>query len=244
MPADNVAGWDRISAWYQDNARLPTDVATYGPGIPTEAELRLVGNVAGKRVVELGCGGAQCSIAFARQGAKAIGIDHSAQQLAYARRLAEEEEAKVELHHGDVADLAFLRSDTVDVVFSAYALGYVEDLNRVFRQVHRVLKPEAPFVFSVPHPVRHCFDEALEPAPLLRRSYFDRAPIDWSWHGVPLTDHRRTVSDIFTGLVRANFRVDTLLEPEPSGMPPAFWASALDGWVPRTLILRARKVGN
>src|SRR5207249_2865411 len=103
-------------------------------------------------VLELGCGGAQCSIAFAKQGATAIGVDFSAEQIAFARRLCEREEVKVELREGDLADLAFLRGDTIDVCFSAYAFGYVDDLGRVFRQVHRVLKEDGPLVFSLPHP--------------------------------------------------------------------------------------------
>src|SRR2546421_12237360 len=91
MPTDNAAAWDRHSAGYQAGARLPTDVATYGPDIGTETDFRLCGDVKGKRVLELGCGGAQNSIAFAKQGAIAIGVDFSSEQLAFARRLCERE---------------------------------------------------------------------------------------------------------------------------------------------------------
>src|SRR6185503_10285790 len=126
MPTDNAAAWDRHSAAYQQGARLSTDVAHYGPDIGTEADFRLLGDLKGKRVLELGCGGAQCSIAFAKQGAIAIGVDFSAEQLAFAKRLCEREEVKVELHHADLADLAFVRADTVDLVFSAYAFGFVQ----------------------------------------------------------------------------------------------------------------------
>src|SRR3954470_2423124 len=59
MPTDNAAAWDRHSSAYQQGAALPTDVAHYGPDIPTEADLRLLGDLNGKRVLELGCGGAQ-----------------------------------------------------------------------------------------------------------------------------------------------------------------------------------------
>ena len=82
MPTDNAAAWDRHSSAYQQGAALPTDVAHYGPDIPTETDLRLLGDLSRKRVLELGCGGAQCSIAFAKQGAIAIGVDFSAEQLA------------------------------------------------------------------------------------------------------------------------------------------------------------------
>lgn len=224
---------------------MPTDVAHYGPDIGNESDFRLLGEMKGKRVLELGCGGAQCSIAFAKQGATAIGVDFSAEQLAFARRLCDREEVKVELRQGDLADLAFLRSDTVDLVFSAYAFGYVEDLGRVFRQVHRVLKVGAPLVFSLSHPTYNMIDDDSEQPLLIRRSYFDRSPIDYQHNGISFTDFHHTVGDLYMGLVRANFRVDTILEPEPtrSSARSTFWRDAFK-MVPRTLIVRARKEGS
>jgi len=245
VPTDNAAAWDRYAAAYQASAQLPTTVVHYGPDIPTEAELRLLGDLRGKRVLELGCGGAQCSIAFAKAGATAIGVDFSAEQLAFGRRLAEREEARIELRHGDLADLAFLRADSIDLAFSAYAFGYVEDLNRVFRQVHRVLKVGAPLVFSLPHPAYDMIDDDADPALLVRRSYFDRRPIQYQLGGNTFTDYRHTFADLYMGLARASYRVDLILEPEPlaSGPRSQWWRDTFT-MVPRTLIIRARKEGN
>ena len=245
MPTDNAAAWDRHAAAYQAGAQLPTDVAHYGPDIGTEADYRLLGDLKGKRVLELGCGGAQCSIAFAKQGATAIGIDFSSEMLAFARRLCEREEVRVELRHGDLADLAFLRQDSIDLAFSAYTFGYVEDLNRVFRQVHRVLKVGGSLVFSLPHPAYDMIDDDSEQPLLVRRSYFDRSPIDYMFNGIAFTDYHHTFSDLFTSLSRASYRVDTVLEPEPvhGGPRSQFWRDTFR-YVPRTLIIRARKEGH
>jgi SAM-dependent methyltransferase len=245
VPTDNAAAWDRYAAAYQSGAQLPTSVAHYGPDIPTEAELRLLGNLKGKRVLELGCGGAQCSIAFAKQGAIAIGVDFSTEQLAFARRLCEREEVRLELRHGDLADLAFLTADSIDLVFSAYAFGYVEDLNRVFRQVHRVLKVGAPLVFSLPHPSYDMIDDDSDEPRLVRRSYFDKTPIDYEVGGIAFTDYHHTIADVYMGLSRASYRVDLIMEPQPraSGPRSQDWREAFKV-VPRTLIVRARKEGN
>ena len=152
-------------------------------------------------------GPGQSLVCLAKKGAHAIGLDFDAAQLAGAKRLADAEGVRVELHQGDLADLAFMRGDSVDLVLSAYALGFVEDLNRVFRQVHRVLKEGAPLVFSLPHPVYDLIDHHGQ-ALVIRRSYFDHAPLADGFH--------HTVSDLFAGLSRAKFRVDVMLEPEPS----------------------------
>jgi SAM-dependent methyltransferase len=246
VPADNTAGWDRWSAAYQAGAQLPTDVAVYGPDIATERDLRLLGDLRGKRVVELGCGGAQNAIAFAKQGAIAIGVDASAEQLAYAKALSVEEGVRVELRHGDLADLAFLRADSVDLVFSAYALGYVEDVGRVFRQVHRVLRVGAPLVFSLEHPASHMVDPAGEDPLRVVRSYFDPSPVDWrTADGTELTSYPHTVGALVTALVRSSYRVDAVLEPPPlpSGPRSQHWNDSMHH-VPPTLVIRARKEGN
>src|SRR3954447_23603448 len=109
---------------------MAADVARYGPDIPTETELKLLGNVEGKRELELG-GGAQAAIAFAKQGAHAIAVDSSPERLAELRRGADEEEVKVELHESDLADIAFVRADSIDLAFSSYAFGDVDLAGRV-----------------------------------------------------------------------------------------------------------------
>ena len=224
-------------------AVIPTDVASYGPDLPDERELRLCGEVKGRRVLELGCGAAQSSIAFAKAGAKAIGVDCSATQLAYGRKLAEAEEVRVELHHGDMADIGFLTSASVDLVFSAMSLQYVDDVNRVFRQVHRVLRTDAHFVFSVPHPAAMTLD-ADGKAIALARSMFDRTPVTRRLNDVVVTEHPRSVSSLFTSLQRANFRVDVILEPEPTpGRNPSPLWRDLYRSVPPALVMRARKLG-
>ena len=122
------------------------------PSSSGSEHIRLIGNAAGKRVLELGCGPGSAAVDLALQGAKVIAVDTDEERLSRVRRAAEEAEAKVELHHGDVADLAFLRADTIDAVFSDRVLGEVVDLPRVFRQAHRILRPDGPLVFSLPHP--------------------------------------------------------------------------------------------
>ncbi|HEV3227092.1 MAG TPA: methyltransferase domain-containing protein [Acidimicrobiales bacterium] len=235
----NARSFTAWPAWVD----LSLDIVQYGPDIGSESELRLLGSLDGKRVLELGSGGGPNAVAMAKKGARVIAVDESEEQVGHSRRLAEREEIKVEFRHGDLADLAFVRADTIDLALSVYSLGAVADLDRVFRQVHRVLRPEAPLVISLPHPAYRIVDGNGNP-PSLRRSYFDRTPIPWVVGAETGSDHPLTISDLFTSLGRANFRVDTVLEPEPpKGAPRGrHWTEAMR-WVPATLIVRARKQG-
>ena len=117
----------------------------------------------------------------------------------------------MELHHAPLAELAFIRADTIDAVVSVWGLAPVDDIDRVFRQVDRVLRPEHPLVLSMPHPAFAMVDHA-DHERRVQRSYWETAGAEGT---VP-----RTITQLFTSLGRANFRVDTLLEPEPAGHRP------------------------
>jgi SAM-dependent methyltransferase len=243
-PLATTPAWQRFTSAAPAGDDLPTDVAVYGGDIPDEATLRLLGNLDGKRILDLGCGVGHAAIAFARQGAKVLAVDPSADQIAAGKDAAEAAKARVEFHQTDPADLAFIRADGLDAVFSAYAFTEVADLNRVFRQVHRVLRSESPLVFSLPHPTFTMFDPTADDPSRAARSYFDREPRTWTRAGKDVVDHRRTIGDVFTALLRANFRVDQILEPEPrpGGHRGPHWTPLMQS-VPATVIFRARKLG-
>jgi SAM-dependent methyltransferase len=197
---------------------------------PTEPELRLLGDLHGKRVLDLGCGSGSAAIAFAQHGAIVIALDHGDARLGLARARAEQAEVKVEWRTGDLADLAFLRAESIDVAYSSSAVAEVDDAARLCRQVQRVLKPNAPFVFSYIHPMSLCVDAGGTVA----RSYFDPGPVDLELDGEPVRVHVRDVGEVFTELGRAGFRVDTILEPRPA---------APGARIPERIVWRARKEG-
>ena len=219
---------------------LPSDVVSYGPDIPDESSLRLLGSLDAKRVVVLGAGGGHAAVALAGQGAHVIVIDPDHDALEHARDLAERHERRLELHHGDLAELAFIRADTVDAALSVYELGRVGDLDRVLRQVHRVLRTGATLVCSLPHPAFCMLDAGADDPFRITHGYLDRsARTDGDVAVYP-----RSVAEVFAGLHRANFRVDHVLEPAPtdSVVRSPFWSEAMTR-VPATLVIRARKEG-
>jgi SAM-dependent methyltransferase len=200
--------------------------------------------VEGRRLIVLGVGAGSEVITLARRGARVIGVDPSLARIEAARAAVDAAEVKVELHQSDLAELPFVRADALDAAVSVFALAGVDDLDRLFRQVHRVLHTACHLVFSVPHPAYAMLDPDRDGPPEVVRSYFDRTPRPWAVDDHAGQEHPRTLSDLFTSLGRANFRVDTLLEPEPegAGRHSPLWRPAM-AWAPPTLILRARKEG-
>ncbi len=80
----------------------------YGPDGPTESDVRLIGPVSGKRVLDLGCGDGAAAVTLAQQGAVVIAVDASEARLQRASRRAEEQDVRLEWRTSDLADLAFL----------------------------------------------------------------------------------------------------------------------------------------
>lgn len=211
MASDIQDWWDKNSADYQGACEIPVDIH-YGPSSPNEDELRLLGDLAGKQVLELGCGGGQCSVAFALRGARVTGIDFAEGQLAFARALAAEHGVEVEFLQRDVRDLSPFADASHDIVFSAFALMYLDDRPRVFREVYRVLKPGGVFAFSVDHPFFRKID--LETLTVVE-SYNETGPAEDDLGQLGATTmYRYRLSDLHNALVDAGFVVERLVEPD------------------------------
>lgn len=225
MPATD---WKPFTLAEPDASGLPDDIV-FGAAIPGETDLRLIGDLEGRRVLELGCGAGHNAIRMAQRGARVIAVDPDPAQVDLARAAAERAEVKVELHTGELADLAFLRAEGIDVAVSAYGFVGVDDVARLVRQVHRILKQEAPLIISLPHPALGMIHPAASDPLHIRRSWFDQSP---------------TVAELFTMLSRNNYRVDVMAEPAATGRngSASAWADVFR-YVPPTMILRARKQG-
>lgn len=207
--------WENTSKAYQETATISTDVAHYGPFAPDESELNLLGNISGKKIIEVGCGGGQCSFAFTKQGATCTGVDLSEEQIKFARDLAQEENVEVDFIEGDYHDLDMIPDKSFDIAFSAFAFQYAHDLNKVFSEVSRVLKDDGQFVFSLDHPFFLNIDPKTN---CLKDSYFNNGrhefPHIWGDHEEgTFVFYNHTISDIYNALVSSGFLVEKIIEP-------------------------------
>lgn len=192
---------------------------SFGQDVPDDLELRICGDVRGKRVLELGIHGATPNcVTLARKGARVTCIDPERAAIQRARHAAGEFEVNVEFHEGQHADLGMMMSGTVDLAVSVHQITIDTDIARLFRQVHRVLRPEAGFVFAIGHPAAAIFDRN---DPTARRQYGSTTP---------------TIGELTMALQRTNFSIDVMHELMPLHQPRAV--------VPSTLVVRARKLGS
>lgn len=208
--------WDAIASYFRTGG---DECIHYGPWSPPESELRLLGDLRKRRVLELGCGGGECSVAFAAAGAQVTALDLSTVQLTAARRLAGQKSVRVDFVHGSAEDLHIFSAHRFDLLFANHVLPYVADLPRAFAEFARVLTPGGSLVFSLDHPVRNLFfdEEDAEMVIYPTRSYFDERPIDWTFGGpeTPMRSHHRTVGGWIALIRSAGLLLGRVVEPRP-----------------------------
>jgi SAM-dependent methyltransferase len=243
----NRADWDRYADEYQDtHGEFLGDVGfIWSPEGVDEASVHLLGEVAGRAILEIGCGAAQCARWLNANGARAVGLDLSHRQLQHGRRIDAGSGVSVPSVCANAVSLPFA-AGSFDLAFSAFgALQFVADAAAAVDEVARVLRPGGRFVFSVTHPVRWSMPDDPGPEGLLvTSSYFDRTPyVEQDEAGsVNYAEHHRTTGDWVGILARAGFRITDLLEPEwPEGHDRVWggWGPVRGRLIPGTAIFRA-----
>ncbi|MEA2536661.1 MAG: hypothetical protein QOF11_895 [Chloroflexota bacterium] len=112
-----------------------------------EGELRILGETAGRDILELGCGAAQWSIGLARAGAHPVGLDLSERQLEHARRLMAEAGVDFPLVHAS-AEAVPLPDRSFDIVFCDHGAMSFADPYLTVPEVARLTRPGGLFAFS------------------------------------------------------------------------------------------------
>lgn len=230
----NRTWWDGEAASYyaEHGAFLGDRDFVWGPERLREADAHLLGDVDGRRVLEIGAGSAQCSRWLAAQGAVVVATDLSAQMLATGARIDRSGSGDpLPLLQCDGRSLPFADA-SFDVVFTAYGvIPFVADSDVVLSEAARVLRAGGRFVFSTTHPLRWAFPDDPGPRGLTAtQSYFDRTPyVEQDAAGrATYVEHHRTVGDRVREITAADLRLVDLVEPEwPEGHQEA-WG----GWSP------------
>lgn len=168
--------------------------------------LSLLGDVAGKRVLDAACGPGLYAGELARRGAEVTGFDQSPRMVQICRARVAGGDFRVH----DLADpLTWLPDGSVDLVLCALAIEYADDRVAALREFRRVLRPGGAVVLSRLHPTGDWLRHG--------GSYFDTRVIHETWGTgwrvhywlVPL---EVTCDEIF----QAGFLIERLIEPRPA----------------------------
>ena len=181
----------------------------------------LLPDLAGRRVLDLGCGdGWFCRYAADAGARTVIGVDPSVRMLTQARERTND--ARISYVNAFVEDAAFADA-SADLVVSILALHYVAELEPVLAAIAGWLEPGGTFVKIVEHPI---FTSQLERSGWIDAQgghpawpvsdYFDEGPRISNWFIDGVVRYHRSVSTSVNAVRRAGLTIDHLAEPQPS----------------------------
>jgi ubiquinone/menaquinone biosynthesis C-methylase UbiE len=175
-----AAAWDRNADLWTQEVRSGLDL--YRELYTFPAFLSFMPSIAGKRVIDLGCGEGSNTRRFARLGGLMTGIDLAPEMIERAREQEEKEPLGIAYEIGSFNELLPFADEEFDCALSTMALMDGPDLSAALRAASRVLKPGGTLCFSILHPcfitpaVKWLTDEAGSYLGLQVGRYFDRAP--------------------------------------------------------------------
>ena len=190
-------------------------------GAPEWAALkRMLPNLKGLRIVDLGCGfGWFCRWAQEQGAAQVLGVDVSEKMLARARAINSGD--AISYKQMDLEQLEPTEGD-FDLAYSSLAFHYVEDAARLYRQIYRTLVPGGHLVFSTEHPI---FTAPAKPGWLVDpkggktwpvNHYLMEGPRTTNWLADGVVKYHRTIGTTLNLLIQSGFKIDHVEEFAPT----------------------------
>ena len=237
---DLASQWDTSVESWADFIQSGKDF--YRDEMNNPAFFSLIGNVRGKRILDLACGEGSNTRLLAQLGAKIVGVDFSKKMIEFARQMEKKERLGIDYYVADAGDLKEFSNDSFDIVTCSMALMDIENYEKAICEVARVMKRNGRFVFSITHP---CFewggatasgrpvggqwkyeegteDSSRRASHYELTTYFGKSKSRINWDMKRLVSHfvttsfHRTLTDYFQALYESGLLVQRLLEPKPT----------------------------
>lgn len=214
--SENRKTWDKVFDLFINASALPI----WGPfGIGEN--LNLIPEIKGKTFLEIGCGSGRSIKYLVKKGAKKVyGIDLSEKQIkeATAYNQKEIDQEKARLIQCPMEEKVGVES--VDIVFSIYAIGWTPEPEKTLKNIHSYLKPGGLFIWSWDH--TFFTDVRYENGKFtVVHSYHEenvRTKKNWKKEGVAAHITHRKISTWFQLLCKAGFEIVGYHEPKPKNL--------------------------
>jgi ubiquinone/menaquinone biosynthesis C-methylase UbiE len=213
VPEQAEEAWNKLADWYSARKKNSYEFKIQLPAI-----LNLLGDLHGKRLLDVGCGPCVYSLEFAKKGAAVLCMDISQKMLEKARNNTEMSNAKLALVKADAHSLP-CKDNSFDI-----AVLILTILNpRMLKEVAKVLKPRGLLLFSDTHPIieaKRRWESDAANAPLVVEDYFFQDKREWQIEhgsGQPLTlkYYTRNIEQCVNMIADAGFKVLRIAEPKP-----------------------------
>lgn len=217
--------------------------------IEQPAMRKLLPDLSGKSVLDLGCGYGHNCIDFVKRGAKCVvGIDISEKMLAVAKTEASRDKIRyINMSMTDIGNL----NENFDFIYSSLAFHYVKDFNTFAKKMYSVLNNDGQLLFSQEHPIITATvdgkghfnkDENGNRISYTFSDYNRSGERKVHWYVDDVIKYHRTFGDIITALAKAGFVIEEVCEPVPEEWAIEKLPTMAKEYIkPNFLIVKARK---
>lgn len=228
---------EHVQDWIQQDQSIRT-------GMLDAWMLEALGDVTGRRLLDIGCGEGRFCRVLAGLGARVTGIDLTEPLIEQAAALASGSETYLV---GNAEDLVGVEDESFDLAVSYIVLVDILDWRRSIQAAYRVLRPGGRFIVCNIHPMR-----MAQPNGWVKQGdrklfyavdgYSDEGPRAFEWWGETFINMHRTLSSYISAFLEAGFVLEGLQEPIPSDAQLAANPSFADEFrVPNFIIYALRK---
>ena len=209
----------------------------------------LLPELTGKSVLDLGCGyGANC-VGFIKNGASCVvGVDISQNMLSAAKKNYAHK--NIEYINMSMVDIPKL-DKRFDLIYSSLAFHYIEDFEKLCKDIYRLLNENGILLFSQEHPFitatidgngHYNKDENGRKISYTLSNYSEPGERYVHWYVDGVKNFHRTFSDTINSLIKAGFVIEAVCEPKPQEWAVEKMPSLYDEFIrPSFLIVRAKK---
>lgn len=185
---------------------------------------KLLPEISGKNVLDIGCGAGGNCLDFANRGANSVtGIDLSEKMLGLARENCSHE--KITYLRMSMSDLSELPKPHggFGLVYSSLAVHYAEDFPRLMREIYALTERGGTLLFSQEHPVMTAtvgeghwnYDENGNKISYTFSDYQRGGKRTVKWFGESVEKYHRTFSEVINAVITAGFTIEEICEPVP-----------------------------
>ncbi len=176
----------------------------------------LLPDVAGRDMLDAGCGPGTNSEWLLAQGARVTAFDVT---QAFVRMTEARLGGRAGVLRADLLRALPFADASFDAVLAALVLDYIEDWRPLMAEFHRVLRPGGVVVFSAGHPMgdyRWLERRGIDPGSYFDTVYFE---VPWVGFGDPppvIGSYRRSFSEMIHPVLEAGLTLDAFVEPLPT----------------------------
>jgi ubiquinone/menaquinone biosynthesis C-methylase UbiE len=215
MDDSSTRSWDAIADQWVAHA----DVNDYRNHYLMPRMLSLLGEVAGKSILDLGCGEGGYARELARRGASVTGVDGSERLIQIAQERTEAEGVVIRFVSANADALDGIADASFDVVVASMSLMDVENYEGAIGEVHRLLSSGGELVMSITHP---CFSAPV--SEWVRDGvgnlqffavdrYFERTAWEDRYGSFTVLRRHRPLEDYMAAPLRCGFLLREFCEP-------------------------------